>query len=137
MADDNRYITDFYVYSTFHEAVANGGVDSQNIRIQADSDFQLQKLTYFADKNQATQTDSSRVVPLATVLITDSGSGRNIMSEDIAIPALFGIGELPFILPTPKIFPAQSIITLKVTNFSSGDTYDIRLNFIGRKLFRK
>lgn len=126
---------DFFVYTTLHEAVAPGETDTQNIRIQADSDFLLQKLTAFADIAGAAQTDDSRVLPLCTVLITDSGSGRNLMESEVAIPSLFGDGTLPFILPTQKIFARQSIITVRITNYSAATTYDVRLNYIGQKLF--
>lgn len=126
---------DFFIYRTFHEAIGPGETNTQNIRIQADSDFMLQKLSQFSDVAGAAQTVDTQVIPLCTVLITDSGSGRNLMEDDVPIPALYGNGLLPFILPTQKIFARQSIITVRITNFSAATTYDVRLNFIGQKLF--
>lgn len=128
---------DFYVYQESFSSIANGASATGNINIQADSDFQLQKLTYMASISNATQTDSSRVVPLITIQITDSGSGRNLFEEALPVPALFGTGQLPFILPTPKIFQARSTITLNVANYSSGSTYRLDLSFIGYKIFRR
>lgn len=132
-----RYWDDFFVYNPLvFSALAAGATLTQNIAIQADSDFCLQKLSYNADIAAATQTDSARVVPLITTLITDSGSGRQLMNTDIPVPGLFGLGNQPFILPKPKWFAANSNIAVKVTSFvAAGTTYNLYLNFIGFKRF--
>lgn len=132
----SQVIKDFYVYQEDFTSLANGATATGTINIQADSDFVVQKLTYFADIALAAQTDSSRIVPLATVQITDSGSGRNLMESPSPINSVFGTGELPFILPTPKLFLARTTITMDITNFSTSSTYNIRLSFIGYKVFR-
>ena len=129
-------IKDFYIYEEDFSALANGATATGSINIQADSDFVLQKLTYFADIAAAVQTDSSRVVPLVTVQITDTGSGRNLMETATPISNIFGTGEIPFILPQPKLFLARSNINITVANFSAGTTYNLRLALIGHKVFR-
>ena len=128
---------DFYIYEEDFTGVANGQSATGNINIQADSDFVIQKLSYFADIAGAAQTDANRVVPLMTVQLTDTSSGRQIFEEPVAVAAIFGTGKLPFILPTPKILPARSTFQVEVANFSSGTTYDLRLSFIGYKLFNQ
>ena len=133
---DTIIAKDFFAYQESFTIVNSGQTATGNINIQADSDFQLQKLTYFASISNATQTDSSRVVPLVTLEITDSGSGRNLFEEAVPIPSIFGTGQEPFILPTPKIFPARSTITLNLTNFSAATDYKMFLTFIGYKIFR-
>jgi len=130
-----KFITEFFSYSILFTGIAAGGSSSGNINIQADSDFKIQKLTYFADIAAAAQTADTRVIPLATVLLTDSSSGRQLMDSAQPISNLFGTGEIPFILPTPKIFQARSTLTVQVNNFSTATTYTIRLSFIGAKLF--
>lgn len=129
-------IKDFYVYEEDFSGLTSGASASGNINIQADSDFVVQKLAYQADIANATVTDSSRVVPLVTVLVTDQGSGRQLMESAVPIPSLFGTGELPFILPQPKLFLARSTIAVQVSNYSSATDYNIRLSFIGYKVFR-
>lgn len=129
-------IKDFYIYEEDFSALASGTTATGAINIQADSDFVLQKLTYFADIAAASQTDSSRIVPLASVQITDTGSGRNLMESAAPISNVFGTGEIPFILPQPKLFLARSTITITVANFHASATYNIRLSFIGHKVFR-
>lgn len=129
-------IKDFYIYEEDFAALAAGTSQTGNINIQADSDFVVQKLTYFADVAAAGQTESTRVVPLANVAITDSGSGRQLMEEAVSVPSLFGTGEIPFILPQPKLFLARSTINIVVSNFDAAQSYNLNLSFIGYKVFR-
>lgn len=127
--------TDFFVYQFPLITVAPAAQGTANLNIQADSNFSLQKLTYFADIAAAAQTDSSRVVPLITLQLTDTGSGRNLFSTEVPVPSIFGEGNLPFILTRPKEFSANSTITVTVTNFDAAVTYNLRLSLIGQKLF--
>lgn len=134
--NEPNVVRDFFVYSASFSALANGSSDTETINIQADSDFVVSKMTYFADIAAAVQTDSSRVIPLCTMQITDSGSGRNLMDSAQPISNIMGTGDLPFILPNPKLFLARSNITITVANFSAATTYNLRLSFIGHKKFR-
>lgn len=129
-------LKDFFTYAIDFASVAAGISATDNIQIQADADFEVQKLTFFADIAGAAQTVTTSVIPLMTVLIVDAGSGRQLMDRALAIPALFGDGKIPFILPTTRIFAARSNVTFTVTNFSAATTYRLRLNMIGTKLFQ-
>lgn len=131
-----QYVEDFFTYQLDFPNLTFGTTQTQNIQIQADSDFKLVKLTYFADVAGAAQTDSSRVVPLVAVQITDSGSGRQLLSAPSAVPALFGTGEIPFILPVARIFKARASVAVQVSNFSAGTDYSLRLSFVGTKIFK-
>lgn len=126
---------DFYVYQEDFLALAAGASATGSIDIQADSDFVLQKLGYFADIAAAVQTDSTRVVPLVTISLVDTGSGRNLIETPTPIPTIFGTGRLPFILPTPRVFFARSTITLTLVNFDAAAAYNVRLAFIGYKAY--
>ena len=127
---------DFYIYNIDFASLAASATGTGFIQIEADSDFLIQKLAYFVDLAGAVQTFNSLVVPLVTVTIIDTGSGRQLMSNAIAIPSIFGDGRLPFILPTPKLFSKNTRINVNVANFSAATTYtNLRLNFIGKKIF--
>jgi len=130
-----RINKDFYVYNENFDALVSGASSTGNINIQADSDFVLQKLTFFADISGNAQTNSDRVVPLCSIQITDSGSGRQLFEFATPVSSIFGTGELPFILPTPKLFPARSTITINVANFSDSTDYNLKFAFIGYKVF--
>lgn len=129
-------IKDFFIYQEDFSSLANGASATGSINIQADSDFVVQKLTFLADIAAAVQTDSSRVVPLITIQITDTGSGRNLMESPAPISNVFGTGEIPFILPQPKLLLARSTVAISVANFSASTTYNLRISFIGHKVFR-
>lgn len=131
-----KIATDFFVYDVIFSALVAGTSQTNNIQIQADSDFEIQKLT--AQVFQTLAADQSTTVQQAiSVLITDTGTGRQL--SDIAVPLsnLFGDAKLPFILPNTKILSARSILAIQVSNYSSAVTYArVQLSFIGRKIFR-
>jgi len=131
-----EYIKEFFTYELDFASLASGTSDSGSFNIQADSDFVLQKLGYFADIAAAAQTDSTRVIPLVSLTITDTGSGRQLMSSATPIPSIFGTGQLPFILPTPRLFQARSNVAVTVQNFDAAATYNLKLSFIGYKRYR-
>lgn len=115
--------------------IAPGVTQNALIQIQADADFKILATTYQADIAAATQTAATRVVPNVTVLLTDTGNGRQLMSNATAIPSLFGTGELPFIWPVPKVMAARSTLQVQFTSFDAAASYNIRLSFIGIKLY--
>lgn len=128
-------VRDFFIYSTGRFSIANGASSTQNIAIQADADFEVMKLTFSSDVAGAAQTIAGGAIPNATVLVTDSGSGRQLMNVAVPLIALFGNGFQPFILPTPRVFAARSNIQIVVTSTEAANTNNISLNFIGNKIF--
>ena len=133
-----RYIgRDYYIYSATASLDA-GGTGFDNIQIEADSDFIWQKATYtaLAKADPEAVTESSRIIPAATVLLTDTGSGRQLSDEAQNIPGMFGTGELPFILPTPRLMQARTTLQVAFSNLDQNTGVDIRLMFIGYKAYR-
>jgi hypothetical protein len=130
-----KRVKEFFTYQEDFAAIVSGASATGNINIQADSSFVLQKLTFKADIAAATQTANTRVLPNATVVITDTGSGRQLMESAVPITSLFGDGQLPFILPTPRLFAPRSTITVVVANYDAAATYNIQLSFNGYKLY--
>ena len=114
---------EFFVYSVAFAAVAPGLTAPGQIIIQADADFETQKLTFTSD-------------PKCNLLITDTGSGRNLMNKAIDLMCLFGNAQNPFILSVPKIFRANTSISFALTNYSAAETYNLQLSLIGAKLYR-
>lgn len=131
-----QMVEDVFVYEVDFASLAGTTSAVGNFQVQADSSFKWVKAAYFADIAAAIQTDSSRVVPLATVQITDSGTGRSLFSSAIPIASFFGTGQLPFILPVQRIFAPNSNVAITVANLTAATTYNIRLSFIGTKLFQ-
>lgn len=126
---------DFCIYDIDFLALANGSSGSGAIQIRTDSDFELQKLSMFADIDAAGQTEATRIIPLVTIQITDTGTGRTLFNQPVAIGAIFGDGRIPFILPTTKIFTKNASVVVDVVNFDAANTYNLRLALIGSKIF--
>lgn len=132
-----QFVEDFFVYVVnFTALAAAGGVGNGNIQIQADSDFKWVKSCYHVDIALAAQQEATRQIPLCTVNITDSASGRALMNAPVPVPSLFGHEGQPFILPIARIFKANSNIAIAVANFDAAAIYNLRLSFIGTKIFR-
>jgi hypothetical protein len=128
-------VKDFFIYSTGRIAIAPAAAISANIAIQADSDFELLKLAFSCDVAGAAITNNTYPIPNATLLITDSGSGRQLSNIAVPIEAFIGVGKEPFILPMPRIFSARSNIQLTLTSFEAANTDNISINLIGNKIF--
>lgn len=137
-ANGELIVKDFFIYTANFGALAVSATEQVNIKIEADSAFVVQKMTYFTTDGSTTQqTESSRIIPNVTIAITDTGSGRNLQNEAIPLTSLAGIGELPHILAQPKTFKPNSIIQTTITNLSSADTLaNLFVNYIGYKIFR-
>jgi hypothetical protein len=131
-----QFIQDYFTYNILFNGLAPNDTQNGTIQIQADSDFKWVKGAFFASIAGAGQTNDDRVIPLVDILITDGGSGRQLMNQPISVVDVFGTGQLPFILPIERIFKARSNITIQVSNFSAAETYDLRLDFIGTKIFQ-
>lgn len=130
--------TDFFVYSTTTTALGANGTATTSLAIEADSDFEVLKLSQSTiEDDTAAQTDSSRDIPLVNILIVDTGSGRQLSNVAHPIDVIFGSGQLPFILPNPKLFFARSTIQFTFTNLTSVVYDRITLSLIGRKIFRR
>lgn len=129
-------VRDIFVYELDFASLTFGNSGQSSFTIQADSNFLWQQAAFFADLALAAQTDSSRVIPLVTCTIVDQGSGRQLMSSGTPLASIFGTGEMPFTLPTPRFFRAQTQVGVTLQNFSAATNYGIRLSFIGTKFWR-
>jgi hypothetical protein len=116
---------DYTFYQTLVSGLANGTSTPTQINIDAGTDFYWTATTYQADINGAAVTESSIVIPLVTVIITDTGSQRQLMNAAVPLPCIAGPGERPYRLILPRLFRANSIITFNWANYSAGTTYNI------------
>lgn len=128
------YSAEFLAANT--TSLAPGATGTFNINIQSDADFRILAAAYEADTGPGNPQVSSTVqIALVNVLLTDTGSGRNFMDRPVPIPSIFGNGQLPFPWPMPKEMRARSTLQVQCTNFDNANTYDLRLAFIGVKLY--
>ena len=127
-------LKDWYVYSTPEPfTVAALASISSNINFEAESDFYILKISGFADIAAAAQNYDTRVVPLITLEITDSGSNRNLVDAGTAWSNIVGWGEIPYILPLPRKMRGNSNLRINATSFDAVNAYNLRLSFSGIK----
>ena len=135
---DAARIRDFFVYEAQATAIPIATNQTDTIQIQSDADFIWQKATYFSSDAAAAAavTSATRNLPNLLVQITDTGSNRQLFFNPIPIVNVFGTGELPFILPNPRLFMKTSTIQVDFTSFEAAATPTVRLSFIGYKYYR-
>jgi hypothetical protein len=126
---------DFYSYT---QRVALAGVVGTTaamvFQIEADSYFYMNAISYQADLALAAVTDSTNVVPLITVVIFDSGSGRQLMANPTPLNCIAGYNGSPFRLPKPRRFASTAQITATLVNYSA-NAYNVSLTLSGFKVY--
>lgn len=138
-ANGDKYIDDYFVYTATFSAIAPGTIQTQNINIEADSDFIAERISQYTvlDYGSTTgETHATRFNSYLKVSIKDSGSGRDLQDEPVFLQSISGNGQLPFVLPVPRWFKANSTINIRVENEGTADTYaECQIAFIGIKRF--
>lgn len=115
---------DLTFYQTLVQALTPGSSLPSQINIDAGTDFYWVATTFQADIAGAAQTYTSKVIPLVTVIITDTGSQRQLMNAAVPLPTIAGPGDSPYRLILPRLFRANSIITVNWTSYvAAGTTY--------------
>lgn len=123
----------FYVYTVDIAAVSEGASGTGSFTVQADSDFVIQQLTGVAQLVDNTIIAS----PIATVQITDTGSSFNLFSAPTHWTAIFGTGQLPFILPVPRLLAANAKVNITVNCIEEGASDNhYQIAFIGHRLYK-
>jgi hypothetical protein len=125
---------DITFYQTLVSALANGQSTPTQINIDAGTDFYWFATSYQADVGAAAQTEANWVIPLMTVVMTDTGSQRQLMNAAVPISTIAGGGERPYRLILPRLFRANSIITFNWANYSTNQTYNLYLILHGFRL---
>lgn len=116
--------------------LAAGATSTVNVNIDAGAPFLIVSQTYDANTANAARAAGTLVVPNIIALITDTGSNRALMDVATPVPAIFGTGQFPYILPEPKLMPANSQLQVQVTNIDAAAGYNLRLCFNGYKLYK-
>lgn len=142
-SDGAKFTSDYYIYGvgpgvngTIGNLIAGASANVQ-ITIQADSDFEWDYTTVYAEIDAATASPLPDNIDIpVTVLISDGGSGRQLFNQPIPVTTLAGLGREPYILPQKRIFMGKSTVTFNFTNFDGALQVDnLFLSLHGRKIF--
>lgn len=144
---DRRISFDPFTYASTLTFTTLGTLQS-NINIQADSDFVILNTTYWSNYTDSTYvndgnevTSAGRLLFDGTILLTDTGSGRTMMNQAVAVDSMFGTGQFPYVWPQPKLMRALSSLQIQVNNLIATqtnfpyDTLSVYLQFNGLKVF--
>lgn len=113
---------DLTYYVTNPAALAPAATLPSQINIDAGTDFYWVATTYQADLAGVAQTESGIIIPLVTVVITDTGSQRQLMNAAVPLPCIAGPGERPYRNILPRLFRANSIIQFNWTSYEAAVT---------------
>lgn len=130
-----RFIPVPFTYQAPFASLAAGASATGQVVFQNDADFVILAQTYYAFTANA-PTQATRPYPNVSLLQNDSGSGKNLSSFAVPIPAIFGDGQFPFVLPAPYLWAKKSVMNLTLTNNDGATAYVINLSFIGVKLLQ-
>lgn len=114
-------------------AIANGAAGSGTVRIEAESDFLIQHLCGYGRVD-----NSGELLALGsdelTVQLTDTSTGLQLFDQAQPFRNVFGTARQPYILPTPKLMPANTSLRADITNNTGGDL-QLYLSFLGKKIY--
>jgi hypothetical protein len=129
--------TDAFWFDAVVTAIAPAANQTTQINISADADFYCTHfLQWFNNHASLTAINAATIVqPLVTVLMSDTGSSRSLMSAPIPIPAIAGNGQLPYRLQKPRLFQRTTSINFAFNNFDTALTYDGHFILGGFKVY--
>lgn len=104
------------------------------INIDAGNDFYWYATMMQASIAGSAFTGGQPIIPLANVVITDSGSQRQLMNAPVPVTALAGTGALPHRMLLPRLFKGNSVIQFAWTSFETANTNLIQLVLEGFRL---
>jgi hypothetical protein len=126
----------FYVVNVATLSVALPQV-STPLQIENDSDFFWIASSYQANLAGATLTEDSNIIPLISLEMQDTGSGRYFQNAPVPLTAIAGDGKRPYRLIRPRRFGANTTINMKWTNNVVGATvYTFAFVLHGYKIYR-
>jgi|SRR5882672_1351545 len=128
-------IKDFFSYSVRFLPLASSGTLAGNFTVNNDSGFLLGGINVLALNAAGTIVIPTSDI-LALILLTDSGSGREIMSDAIPVGSLCGTGQRQGLLYWPKFVPPASTVKVTVTSLDVTNAQNLYFSFFGFKVFK-
>jgi hypothetical protein len=120
-----------YSYVLTFSSLTAGSSQTQTLSITANADFILLQLHHHANVAGAAQTVANKTAPLATILVTDSGTNEQFTNAAIDLESYSTNGNIINNLTYPRIVSGRSTLTVQVTSYEASQTNNILLSFDG------
>jgi hypothetical protein len=131
-------VQDWFSYPLTFGTLGEDDSLTQVIQIDASADFYLTQITQLTTVTGTTTVPNTGTqnLPLATMLINDGGSNRNLMQSGVLLPLIAGDGRWPHYLRHPRRFARNSTLTITLVSVDANNSYSaIYLNFEGFKTY--
>jgi hypothetical protein len=127
---------DFTFYNTTLAVLDPSQSLPSQINIDAGTDFYwvASTITALIAGSPFDPTTEQPIQAPFTVVITDSGSQRQLMNAPVPAFELFGTGQLPYRLILPRLFRANSIIQFQWTSYDQTSTYQVFADLHGFRM---
>jgi hypothetical protein len=136
-SDNGAAWNDFYVYDNgIGLSIPAGQATQQVIQIEADSEFCLMRMAYYAEAVGETFPYNGNQQAQISLQLQDGSTSRNLFSEPLPIGMVAGTGQLPFVLPVRRIFPPNGTINLQLFNFGAVQYNNVVIALEGVKIFK-
>lgn len=120
-----------YAYVLTFSSLTAGSSQTQTLSITANADFIFLQCHHHANVANAAQTVANKTAPLATILITDSGTNEQFTNAAIDLESYSTNGNIINNLPYPRIVSGRSTLTVQLTSYEASQTLNILLSFQG------
>ena len=121
-----------YAYVLTFSSLAAGTSATQTLSITANADFILLQLHHRATSSAyAGQTVSTKIAPLARILVTDSGTNEQFTNAAVDLENYSTNGNIINNLPYPRIVSGRSTLTVQVSSYEASATINLDISFDG------
>jgi hypothetical protein len=124
-------LTPYAYVLTFSSLAANTSA-TQTLSITANADFIFTMMHHRATSSAyAGQTVSTKVAPLARILITDSGTNEQFTNAAVDLENYSTNGNIVNDLPYPRIVSGRSTLTIQLSSYEASATINVDLSLEG------
>lgn len=120
-----------YAYNVTFSSLAAGASATQTVNISANADFIVTGLHHRANVAAAGQNVSTKVAPLARILVTDSGSNEQFTNSAVDLENYSTNGNIINKFDYPRIVSGRSTLTVQLTSYEASQTLNIDVVFEG------
>lgn len=129
-----KVFLDHFSYRAQYDTLASTETETQNVPINADSDFVIQEINLVSYSSAGTIVAN----PDYRITIVDGGSGRQLMDAAQHVANITGSsrnsGSRPYRLPMPKLIRAMSVVSITLQNLTTTAAL-VDVSLIGFKVF--